>query len=572
MLRRHARTTIPLALLLLPLVTPAWGDPLNSDLATYLLGGGCYPTGKAPAILDMLVLINPEWAPIAHDPMGVGSDPVLLHGTVDAVHGETSGDFPSTHLRSDVVTDVLLDPSDQDRAATGNDGTGVIAFEWEAGAYPTWAWPGEGDRIVGLGRYIFDCGHTGARDGMCSATTARPCFLDGDCRPTMCPTCAADETCVGAHFGYSSELHPPHATAVIRRGRGGKLSAKRNARAVPVTRADVYVSADGGGAGDECVLTHLQSELNQLTVECWPLAHPLARLNTQDFVFDLPLPPRPAGARPRWRVARLERRSRDVVPARVRILRVLDGTDPHLEVHVLMTKKVGKRLPNHFAGTILAGWQRKTTTLTHVRLTIDGIVVNSDLQRATPAVPRTCSVSDTIPCATTADCPAGEMCFGLGPVQGWLGQAAVNGEWQQFTGLGNVATGDRVPQTLVFDQYLPGDGALRLRADATGRDCIDAMYGKSLATGLVELGFVKGGKCLLTSAHPAGKIDVTYTAPDFGAASASMPYETTSTGGQGGHCSLTTGVQCVVDADCGAESCVTTGGAFTLRYHVERVP
>jgi hypothetical protein len=45
-----------------------------------------------------------------------------------------------------------------------------------------------------------------------------------------------------------------------------------------------------------------------------------------------------------------------------------------------------------------------------------------------------------------------------------------------------------------------------------------------------------------------------------------------STGGEGGHCSTSTALLCTVDADCpSGESCVTTGGAFTLRYRVERL-
>ncbi|TMA54801.1 MAG: hypothetical protein E6J75_13275, partial [Deltaproteobacteria bacterium] len=80
---------------------PAFGAPVNSDLAAAALGGGCYPTGIHPALLDMLVLVNPEWAPIVNGPI-VSSDPVLVHGVVDGMHGDTSGDFPSTHLRADV--------------------------------------------------------------------------------------------------------------------------------------------------------------------------------------------------------------------------------------------------------------------------------------------------------------------------------------------------------------------------------------------------------------------------------------------------------------------------------------
>ena len=146
---------------------PAFGAPVNSDLAAAPLGGGCYPTGIHPAVLDMLVLINPEWAPIVSG-QTVDSTPVLVHGVVQGMHGDTSGDFPSTHLRADVNHFVLLDPEDSDRLATGND-DGLIHFEWEAGVYPAWAWAGSGDRVVGLGRWIFDCGHPGAVPGNCSA-------------------------------------------------------------------------------------------------------------------------------------------------------------------------------------------------------------------------------------------------------------------------------------------------------------------------------------------------------------------------------------------------------------------
>ena len=44
----------------------ATAQPIDSDLADGRAGGGCYPTALAPSILDMLVLINPEWAPIVN--------------------------------------------------------------------------------------------------------------------------------------------------------------------------------------------------------------------------------------------------------------------------------------------------------------------------------------------------------------------------------------------------------------------------------------------------------------------------------------------------------------------------
>src|SRR5262249_52931371 len=163
-----------------------------------------HPTGIQPALLDMLTLINPEWAPVVNG-QTVDSAPVLIHGLVQGMHGDTSGDFPSTHLRADVNHFLQLDAADADRLAPRND-HGLIHTEWEAGVYPAWAWAGEGDRVVALGRWIFDCGHTGAIAGQCSVSSSHQCVLDGDCRPPICASCGASETCVGTHYGYSSEL------------------------------------------------------------------------------------------------------------------------------------------------------------------------------------------------------------------------------------------------------------------------------------------------------------------------------------------------------------------------------
>src|SRR5436309_242838 len=127
--------TLSVGLLLLGLTAlPAVAAPVDSDLGAASMGGGCYPAGINPALTDMLVL-------------------------VDAV--------------------------DADRLATGN-GDGLIHTEWEAGAYPAWAWAGTGDRLIALGRWIFDCGHPDATPGTCSVTTARQCILDKDCRPPTC--------------------------------------------------------------------------------------------------------------------------------------------------------------------------------------------------------------------------------------------------------------------------------------------------------------------------------------------------------------------------------------------------
>jgi hypothetical protein len=99
------------------------------------------------------------------------------------------------------------------------------------------------------------------------------------------------------------------------------------------------------------------------------------------------------------------------------------------------------------------------------------------------------------------------------------------------------------------------------------------MYGKSLATDLAVLGFGKGIGCLASEARNPGQIDLAYPGPDFGAGtSGTMAYETVSMGGVGGHCSTSADLLCTVDADCpSGETCATTGGAFGLRYRIERL-
>src|SRR5207248_2323477 len=218
-----------------------------------------------------------------------------------------------------------------------------------------------------------------------------------------------------------AEAHPPQATAASSSGGGAIVSSGPGATPVPATKADVYVSPYAGGAGDACVLAHQADPLHLLGIECFPLAQPVAPINAQDFAFDLPMPPRPVGGRPRWRIIPLP--APGGTAARVRV----------------------------------------------------------------------------------------------GPVKSWVMQAAINGEWQELTGLDTVNTSDVIPQALVYDQYLPATGAVHLEAAGAAHECVDTLYGKSLATDLGQLGFTKGLACLNATAHPPGTLDLTYAGPDFGA-------------------------------------------------------
>src|SRR5207245_7821285 len=142
----------------------------------------------------------------------------------------------------------------------------------------------------------------------------------------------------------------------------------------PATKADVYVSPYAGGAGDECVLTHRDNPLNLLSIQCFPLAQPVAPINDQDFEFDLQIPPRPVGGRPRWWIIPLP--APGGTAARVRVHRRLRDPQPHLHVIVRMTRRVPHIRPTGYAGTIVAGWGNEPTPLKHLRLTVSGRVVN----------------------------------------------------------------------------------------------------------------------------------------------------------------------------------------------------
>src|SRR5882672_1318201 len=507
----------------------AAASTVDSNTALSSNGGGCYaPPISQTSPFDQLAAVNPEWAPVVNGASPLSS-PILVHGSVVDSH-ISQLDFPAGHVRFDQNTDISLDPADAHFLATGNlssaEGRGLLELEWETGSYPSWAWAGEGDRIVALGRWIFDCGHPDPTPGHKSGS-AVPC-LTADDPP-------AGVACVGAVFNYRSEMHPPQAVAVIRSGGGATI--RDAGRAVPVTRADVFVSADGGGAGDACVVTHKSSLPAILGAPCFPLSAPLALvppgaapLNSTDFTFIVPLPAVRGGRQPVLRV--LTRTTPALgttpVPARLQVTPHLDGADPHYEVTVKMTEAVEGRMPTGFAATLLAGWQQAPASpMVHLRVTIDGIVVNNALKPVVPRVPT----------------PAG-----------WKMQTNVNNDWQEIGGLDLVAAGSAglfIPTSGAYDLFMPRSTPLNIHADAASAGCVDTLFGHSLLEDLFRFGFTGnpstlpgalqlGLTCLSATELDAGSIDVTYTAPGFGVSDTPIQV-------------------------------MSSTGAFQLRFRIERV-
>lgn len=486
------------------------------DSATALPpGGGCHPIGLAATGTAQFPLVNPEWAPVV-DGASPGSAPVLLHGAV--VDAQVSReDFPSTHVTHDQNTGIRLDPADRGLLATGNAAEGGdLELEWETGSYPAWAWAAPGDRIVALGRWIFDCGHPDPAPGACGGAGGAACVLDSDCAPGA--------GCQGTIWNYRSELHPPQATAVIRAPRGAPMPEEPGEErpVLGVTRADLYVSGDGGGAGDACVVTAKDSFAALLGAPCFPLAAPLALLpagagplNATDFEVDVPLPG-PRRGRPVVRV--IPRDTPAVggvaVPARLELVDVLDGPSPHVHAIVHLREPVGGALPTGFAGTILAGWSGSRRDFVHVRVTLDGVAV-SDPLKPPPVAP------------------------GVPAAPGWVMEASVNGEWQQVAGLDGVSAesaGATVPIHAVFDEWLRRDGLLTVGASAASRACNDLLFGRTL---LDDLGTF-GGSLQLAFAClgdrkelDAGQVAATFAGPRFGARP--EPYVVPSQGGAGAY-------------------------------------
>jgi hypothetical protein len=529
--------------------------PIDSDLASVFRGGGCYPPGIATTGLDQLILIDPEWAP-AIEGRVVESAPVLVHGTVVDAHGDRGGDFPATHVQNDQNTYLRLDAADSGRLATGNR-DGLLGLEWEVGALPDWAWPSRGDRVVALGRWIFDCGHPDPVPGACSTSPSRPCLLDLDC--------GAGAACNGTRFNYRTEIHPPQAVAVLRGLRGAILrpppaapgaeeEAEEEAEGARqlVARADVLVSGDGGAAGDGCVLTHRDSVDALIQTNCFPLSKPVAPINESDFSFALPLPPRPRHASsPIWRIdahATPGAPGRPTVAAEVSVVPVLDALAPYLSVTVRMAHAARLGMPTGFAASIVAGWRRpRHVELKHVRVVIDGVVVRNPLKPGVPVAGR--------------------------DVPGWRAQVAVNGDWRQLSGLESISTGDEgrlfgLRPRLVADVFLERGATLRIDADGTSSACVDTLFGQSLGTSLFLFGFDLGAAitCLNATDKDPGKVAVSFPWPRFGARAEA--YETVSHGGDGNTCSSARPTACRIDADCaGGEQCA---GAFALRYRIEQ--
>jgi hypothetical protein len=494
--------------------------------------GGCYPDGLPPsgaiqAAVAQLPKVNPEWEVIGPmiqppDPAADLSQPpaanlVFVNGVI-GLSKSPGDDFPGSHITPDYNAEII--PDIHSRLGTGNTNQRV-EFEWEGDKFPLYMWAGEGDRVIALGRWIFDCGHPDPGPlGACSGDANAQCITNADCTGTTgtcsgghcfndaAVVCSSDSQCnfgtctnPAPEFAYQSEMHPPQSVVMLRDKSLPAPHAGRTAPAIPATRADVFISGDGGGAGDRCTVTHLHNDsdvlfakscfLNHCSVTterscradsdcaggetCITLdpANRLADINGSNFEFDMPLPPPPSVGTATLKITTKSYKPKGGLMPKATFQPTL-GSTPNLHVIVPMaTPLPSGKMPNVFAQSISAGWKEDTTSLTHVQVKFKKLTVTNPVKDDTPVVSRQCAnaiapygpggLTGTV-CTTDADCAAGtcatnfskachtdkdcskkdyctngQRCIG-GVTPGWRLWAEVNGDWIQFKKLETMGT------------------------------------------------------------------------------------------------------------------------------------
>ncbi|MBI3783839.1 MAG: hypothetical protein HY270_10595 [Deltaproteobacteria bacterium] len=463
--------------------------------------GGCYPDGLPSGdpladALAQLPKVNPEWQGIATmiQPPAPGADlslppnatPVRITGTI-GLSKSPGDDFPGSHVSPDYNAEII--PDDVSRLATGN-GNNRVEFEHEGDLFPLYMWAGEGDKVIAEGRWIFDCGHPDPGPlGKCSNNASKSCVIDSDC--TSPGTCTSPPP----NFAFQSELHPPQATVMIRDKSLPASKTGRTSPAIPAKQADVYISANNGGAGDRCTVTHLASAsdvlfskscyLNHCSVtvgrscrsnsDCaanetcliYDPAGRLANVNASDFAFDLPLPSPPSMTSTLQIKMQSFKPKGGQMPKPVFTLPTQPyGPSPTVHVVVPMSALLANgKMPDVFAERISAGWKEDVTALTHVQVKFKKLHLTNPVKHSAAALNRVCTDPNggltATSCTTDTDCMAGncassgkscysnkdcskkDFCAGPsncvgGLTPGWRLWAEVNGDWVKFKKLETV--------------------------------------------------------------------------------------------------------------------------------------
>jgi len=210
-------------------VAPAWTEGAPGTDAGYIAGSTsqCLAFSHLPLALPGLDF--PQWILVD------GDGATTVEGQVTSSKLAWDDNFIDHHSRDrnffiypdPLFTGVLTNPGSFEESEDNEHGR--IEVEWESAAFPAWALPMMGDRVHVEGSHIWDCAH-------------------GD-------------------NGYRTEIHPPRLVMTLRDAADQDWSngtATIPARPgwtdtmpglgsvpVPVTRADVFGSSDGGEAREQ---------------------------------------------------------------------------------------------------------------------------------------------------------------------------------------------------------------------------------------------------------------------------------------------------------------------------------
>jgi len=282
--------------------------------------------------------IDPEWAQVTSTPTileGTVSTPAQKFPTGEAADNQAPSevaetDIPWTHYTHDMTFVVQPDPEYQSLLSSWMqveiDANGNIVsqqtaghhtnmevewdngstmyevhasspyFDYQRGAIPEFVWPSVGNRIWVEGQYIFDCGHP--------STPGHSLTIGG----------FTFDLHYKEEVEYSTEIHPPRALVTYRLNHpltltppltadtmnaaelpgGDWLPVTGQQTQIPVTQADIFVSARGGGAVDHCSLItrHIDAidgllSLGLTGFDSCTHTGPIQTVNDRNYVFDI---------------------------------------------------------------------------------------------------------------------------------------------------------------------------------------------------------------------------------------------------------------------------------------------
>ena len=145
------------------------------------------------------------------------------------------------------------------------------------GALPEFAWPAVGDRVWAEGRWIFDCGHTWVPDAVPDDQAAQYVAFQTEIHPARAIVALRNHPALSD--SPSSSSYPTSWLPVT----GAPVQGIPGPTPEPLTEADIFVSGNGGGANDLCMMVPTNSGN-----DCqFGHSSPVIPVNDRNYVFDI---------------------------------------------------------------------------------------------------------------------------------------------------------------------------------------------------------------------------------------------------------------------------------------------